>query len=597
MDSSARLDVDRSTTDAEVEEVSSCEDEFDDGGSFFWDADNDEQHAGVAAASSASHASGSSTAERSAELAQFRMAWMDWGLEQQELERHFHLSGKRVRELRAECRRLGVAPPASSTHGGRAAPELPSREELENRCRRGDLVLKPVASGLDTLATELGVSVHQLSRHLRKIDFSPKHPVPKGEVRAALDALLSRPWCNRLGPNFAHTELRRIHGWDVRPALVKELLAELDPTGSRRHLKTYKRRKRPQYNVKAPRSLYHADGHEKLAHRWGFWIHGCVDGYARFSVYLQARTNKKQRIVRDIYVTGCEKNGWPSRCRWDKGTENRGAIREQINRHLDPLRPETGRRGSAITGRSIDNTRIEGFWRYVREQVSDPFGDCFNYMRTELKILHPDDPCDLFMLHEVFLPILQTALDDMRDMWNEHPIRRRSGVPGHFGGIPSQLFREGPDSGALRLRDDEEFYRTRGTLREGVDEDGQYGVEAARAVPEQPECEHEGLPTLDPLLAYAPLQAVRQAYLAQNPLQTGGSFGRGRLEAFTPFIQEYLRFKSVCGELLVAYLEFWDSDSCAVDWMAFGSSASCDSYAESIRMRTTLAAIAVAVTT
>ena len=38
--------------------------------------------------------------------------------------------------------------------------------------------------------------VDQLRRHFRKIGFSPKHPLPRLEVKGALDALLSRPWCN-----------------------------------------------------------------------------------------------------------------------------------------------------------------------------------------------------------------------------------------------------------------------------------------------------------------------------------------------------------------------------------------------------------------
>ena len=174
-------------------------------------------------------------------LAHFRTAWIDWGLKQSELERQFNLYPHEVKAMRARCRELGLAPPAESTHGGPPPLKLPSRAELEQQWLDGDLPLRPVADGLDLLAAHLDASVDQLRRHFRKIGFSPKHPLPRLEVKGALDVLLSRPWCNRLGPNFAGTELRRLHGWDVRPVLVRELLAELDPTGSRRRLKTHKR--------------------------------------------------------------------------------------------------------------------------------------------------------------------------------------------------------------------------------------------------------------------------------------------------------------------------------------------------------------------
>ena len=45
--------------------------------------------------------------------------------------------------------------------------------------------------------------------------------------------------------------------------------------------------------------------------------------------------------------------------------ENILAILEQINHWFDPSKPETLGRGSAITGKSTHNCRIEYLWRYV----------------------------------------------------------------------------------------------------------------------------------------------------------------------------------------------------------------------------------------
>ena len=216
------------------EDSSDEDDALDNGGCFFWSFDDD--GASDAATTSAGVASSSYGQEGSVSdppthidplLAHFRTAWIDWGLKQSELERQFNLYPHEVKAMRARCRELGLAPPAESTHGGPPPLKLPSRAELEQQWLDGDLPLRPVADGLDLLAARLDASVDQLRRHFRKIGFSPKHPMPRSEVKGALDTLLSRPWCNRLGPNFAGTELRRLYGWDVRPVLVRELLADL----------------------------------------------------------------------------------------------------------------------------------------------------------------------------------------------------------------------------------------------------------------------------------------------------------------------------------------------------------------------------------
>lgn len=58
-------------------------------------------------------------------------------------------------------------------------------------------------------------------------------------------------------------------------------------------------------------------------------------------------------------------------------------------------------------------------------------------MRHTLRIVNPNDEYDLFMLHAVFLhrerdwssgpraSVIQHALDEFREMWNEHSIRGR----------------------------------------------------------------------------------------------------------------------------------------------------------------------------
>jgi len=64
----------------------------------------------------------------------------------------------------------------------------------------------------------------------------------------------------------------KARGVHVSRYRVQQILKRVDPGGARRRLRN--RLKRRTYRVAGPRSLYHADGHEKLAHKFGIWIHG-----------------------------------------------------------------------------------------------------------------------------------------------------------------------------------------------------------------------------------------------------------------------------------------------------------------------------------
>ena len=113
-------------------------------------------------------------------------------------------------------------------------------------------------------------------------------------------------------------------------------------------------------------------------------VHGCVDGYSRFIVYLKAASNKRPETVNAIFCGACNdpQIGWPSRGRWDKGSENKLAMLSLIDHHYDVRTPSTLTRGSAITGRSVQNTRIEYMWRFVRQHVTGKFRLLFDTMRV-----------------------------------------------------------------------------------------------------------------------------------------------------------------------------------------------------------------------
>ena len=56
--------------------------------------------------------------------------------------------------------------------------------------------------------------------------------------------------------------------------------------------------------------------------RWGFVIHGGVDGYSRLPVFLVCATDNCAQTVLKAFSTAVAQYGWPVRVRADCGGEN-----------------------------------------------------------------------------------------------------------------------------------------------------------------------------------------------------------------------------------------------------------------------------------
>ena len=91
---------------------------------------------------------------------------------------------------------------------------------------------------------------------------------------------------------------------------------------------------------------------------------------------------------------------------------------------------------AALVWSSTHNERIECLWRDVQRCVAVLFADIFRQMEAE-GIVSCLNEIDVFCLHSVFLPRINSALDSFVESWNNHPLSTSENL------TPNQLFIQG----------------------------------------------------------------------------------------------------------------------------------------------------------
>ena len=193
------------------------------------------------------------------------------------------------------------------------------------------------------------------------------------------------------------------------------------------------------YSVPSSNYLWHIDGLHCLI-RWKIVIHGGIDGFSRRIVYLHASSNNRAATVFRFFHEAVLECGWPSRVRSDRGGEN-----VEVARAMLSVRG-TGRK-SHITGSSVHNQRIERLWRDTFRCVGQLYYALF-YDMEQCGLLDPDCEKDLFAVHYVFLPRINSQLAQFVSAWNRHPLRTESGLS------PMQLFHRGILSASPQFQED-----------------------------------------------------------------------------------------------------------------------------------------------
>ncbi|KAG9041672.1 hypothetical protein FS837_011900 [Tulasnella sp. UAMH 9824] len=278
------------------------------------------------------------------------------------------------------------------------------------------LELHRVGNSWDSVARALGTVQSVLMDHLKKAGHLSERPAFTDITDDELDEVVAEIIMEHpfIGGAIVHGHLesREIR---VPRRQVTECLQRIDSVGVLVRFRSWAGIiKRRIYKVRGANALWHHDGNEKLR-PWGFYVHGCVDGFSCLVIYLVCCNNKRAATVEGMFLEGVNIFGWPSRVRGDYGKENNG-VERRMHEHW-------GRAHNAyLRGRSIQNIRIERLWRDVRKDSLEAFRRVFLSLEEE-ELLDMSDTVQRAALFLVFQPRIQSSLDQTQAAWNNHKIR------------------------------------------------------------------------------------------------------------------------------------------------------------------------------
>jgi len=164
------------------------------------------------------------------------------------------------------------------------------------------------------------ISERHLRRHLRRLGLFRRRQ-HSDVVEVALYILKEvELYGQLLGYRMMHVKCLRA-GFVVSRETVRRLIKLLDPEGV--NLRSKRCIVRRRYLSKGPNFVWHLDSYDKLK-PYGICISGCIDGFSRKIMWLQAyRTTSDPKIIAGYFMEAvCDKEGCPTRVRGDLGTEN-----------------------------------------------------------------------------------------------------------------------------------------------------------------------------------------------------------------------------------------------------------------------------------
>ncbi|XDV31298.1 hypothetical protein PO909_034017 [Leuciscus waleckii] len=166
------------------------------------------------------------------------------------------------------------------------------------------------------------------------------------------------------GYRWMHTKCKE-NGLHIRKEHVRFILCSLDPGGV--ECRKARRLHRRNYFAKGPNYIWHFDSYDKLK-PYGICINGCIDGFSRKIIWLNAYTTSSDpKVIGGYYMETVESSGGcPRIIRGDCGTEN-GHVRD-FQRFLRRNILQESNIDCYLQGASTANQRIESWWGFLRKE-------------------------------------------------------------------------------------------------------------------------------------------------------------------------------------------------------------------------------------
>ncbi|XP_078799348.1 uncharacterized protein LOC110016040 isoform X2 [Oryzias latipes] len=219
---------------------------------------------------------------------------------------------------------------------------------------------------LNLLATQnqIIISIRTLKRICRKLGlFRRKHHTDLEEILTFVEEEMIGSG-QLQGYRWLHQRALQ-RGFVVSQETIRALIKILDPEGV--DLRRARRLRRRQYTCRGPNALWHVDSYDKLK-PYGIAINGCIDGFSRHVMWMEAyTTNSDPKVIADYYInTVTRVGGCPQRLRADPGTENAHIREMQMFLRRHHADHHAGQQ-SFIYGSSTANQRIES-WRPLGQE-------------------------------------------------------------------------------------------------------------------------------------------------------------------------------------------------------------------------------------
>ncbi len=198
-----------------------------------------------------------------------------------------------------------------------------------------------------------------------------------------------------------HRAIQR--GFVVSQETIRRLMKIVDADGV--ELRRARRLRRRQYACRGPNALWHMDSYDKLK-PYGIAINGCIDGFSRHIMWMEAyTTNSNPKVIADYFInTVMRIGGCPQRLRADPGTEN-GHVKDMQmflrRNHTDHHAGD----GSFICGCSTANQRIESWWGILHRQSVQFWMDILQTLKDDG--LFSGDFLDKSLVQFCFLNLIQ----------------------------------------------------------------------------------------------------------------------------------------------------------------------------------------------